>query len=447
MTEKVLCYGFAIAVEGIIAWRYFSRLFTCKRKPVVLWPAFLTGYLFLFVISFAGSMIANEIAFWLVNFSLLWFGYSTKVKPAFFHAAYLSFSMSIAELVADLAVTSFGYSFVAYTRNIFVLIVMGASSKLLYLSFAVIGIRLFRSAGQSNETPPLMILFCSLPMFSTILTILSAYIASAHTMTEATAIVLAIFSAALLVVNLVILILYDHLAAINAQYLSLQLQRQKEDADLAYYSALQQQTEEQRILVHDIKNHLQILHNMAQEAQTPQIVAYITQLHEKMASTRRAKLCVDPILNAILLNTQNICQEKEITFWHDVRDSHLRFMDPPSITALFGNLLSNAVEAAACSAEKYIDVSVRWQTEQDFIIICVENACDIAPTTDSQGFFKTRKPDKQLHGVGMRSIRQVVDAYGGISTTKYDEDEHVFRHIIQLPCHVRETEKAVADSI
>lgn len=446
MTEKALCYGFAIAAEGIIAWRYFSRLFACKRKPAFLWPAFLTGYLFLFGISFAGSMAANEVAFWLVNFSLLWFGYSVKPKPAFFHAAYLSFCMSIAEMAADLIITSFGYSFVAYTQSLAVLIVMSASSKLLYLGFAMFGMRLFHRTGASGD-PPLMTLFCGLPLFSTALILFSAYIASDQPMTEATAGVLAVLSAALLAVNLVFLVLYDRLAALHAQNLSLQLQRQKEETDLAYYSALQRQAEAQRILVHDIKNHLQVLDGMAQQAQNQAIIAYLADLNQKMAGTRRARLCVNPILNTILLKTQDDCEEKGITFWHDVRDAHLRFMDLPSVTALFGNLLSNAVEAAEGSAKKYIEISVRWQEDQDITVICVENSCDTAPVSDSYGFFRTGKKDTQLHGVGMRSIRQVVDTYDGISTTAYDPEEHVFRHIIQLPFHAPAAEEAVAGSI
>lgn len=438
MIAKTLCYGLTIVVEGIIAWLYFSHLFVRKRKLPVLWLAFCTGYLFLLIITMAGSMAANVIAFWLINFSLCWFGYNVKPIPAFFHAAYLSFSMSIAELVADLAITSFGYSFVAYMQSDSILIVMIASSKLLYLCFAVIGMRLFHR--QVNQTPPLMALFCGLPAFSTALTSLCAYIASARAMTETVTVMLAVFSAALLAVNLVVLILYDRLAAINAQYLSLQLQRQKEAADLTYYSALQRQAETQRVLVHDIKDHLQVLSGMAQEAQNQKIVAYIADLDQKIAGTRRAKLCVDPILNIMLLKTQDACKEKDIAFFHDVRDSHLRFMDSPSVTALFGNLLSNALEAAECASKKYIELSVRWQEDRNITVICVENGCDTAPVADSQGFFKSGKKDAPLHGVGMRSIRQVVEKYSGISTAAYDADEQVFCYIIQLPCRAQDGE-------
>ena len=43
-------------------------------------------------------------------------------------------------------------------------------------------------------------------------------------------------------------------------YTPFQLSLPQEHSDLAYYQALQKQSETQRILIHDIKNHLQLVH-------------------------------------------------------------------------------------------------------------------------------------------------------------------------------------------
>ncbi len=52
----------------------------------------------------------------------------------------------------------------------------------------------------------------------------------------------------LLIVNLIFLILYNSLQKANEEYLALQLSMQKEQADIAYYSALQEQFENQLAL-------------------------------------------------------------------------------------------------------------------------------------------------------------------------------------------------------
>ena len=108
-------------------------------------------------------------------------------------------------------------------------------------------------------------------------------------------------------------------------------------------------------------------------------------------------------------------------------------MDASSITALYGNLLSNSLEAATYSMEKQIDFSVTRNALQSVIVISVINSCDIAPTPDGHGGFLTKKPNRVLHGVGLRSISRGVKRYDGVATMYYDPEKKQFHHIIQFP--------------
>lgn len=110
-------------------------------------------------------------------------------------------------------------------------------------------------------------------------------------------------------------------------------------------------------------------------------------------------------------------------------------MDAPSITTLYGNLLSNAIEAAESSADRIIELSVTRNDEQEIVIISVVNSCDITPIPDSNGRFHTRKRDRSVHGVGLRSIQRIVDQHNGVATMYYDSKNRRFHHVIQLASH------------
>lgn len=186
------------------------------------------------------------------------------------------------------------------------------------------------------------------------------------------------------------------------------------------------------LFIHDIKNHLRTIEGLAASSQVTQITDYIANLEATISPSEHARLCTDPILNLILIRVSEECKVKGITLHLDVRDNCTSFLDAPSITTLFGNLLSNAVEAACVSNEKLIELSVIRNVQQSNILVSVINACDTAPIPDRNGRFQTRK-QTGIHGIGLNSIDRVVRKYNGISTMYFDKDEKKFHHIIHFP--------------
>lgn len=430
---KEICYAIVYIAEAFIAWLYFEYLFARKTDIGGIAISFVLGHVVLFAISMLNSVAANVIGCFVANLLLAYLNYNCAIKTAILHSAFLCFIMSIAEILMDLLIGSFGYGFTAYTYNISILIGMAVTSKLLYLVLSIIASRLFKPHKHTNEEPRMMILFCSLPLFSAVTAILIIYLGLKEEMTAATELILTLNLLALLTFNLIFMVLYNYLQKVNAEHLTLQLSLQREQADAAYYQAMQEQFENQRILVHDIKNHLQTIGTLAKKNGNGEIESYVSRLEATIAPSAQAKLCGDPILNMILLRFRDDCQAQNIDFQCDVRENTSTFMDAPSITTLYSNLLSNAIEAAGDSAERLVTLSVKRISEQSVIVILVVNSCDTVPVSDYNGHFRTRKPDRELHGVGLKSIDRIVKKYNGISTMRYDKETKRFHHIIQFP--------------
>lgn len=419
--------------EALIAWLYFEFLFSKKTSSLFQLFTFLSGYTLLFCISIFEKTTINAIAFLVVNWYLLGTTYQCSLKTALLHSAFLCFIMIGAELLANLIIVSFGFEFAAYTYNVPIMVALVILSKLLYLMLAVIGSRVFTPHKQKQKDPGLMILFCILPIVSALVACTIVYLGMNAGITNTIGIMIAMIIITLFVVNLVILTLYNYLQKTNEDYLTLQLSIQQEQADLAYYQTLREQFETQQILVHDFKKHLSIIDSLAKQIGASKIESYISTLDSSLAYSKQAKLCTDPILNLLLIRFNDECKHNDITFLCDVRANISTFMDAPSVTTLYGNLLSNAFEAADKSVERMVDISVINNIQQNNIIITVLNSCDSAPISNHKGQYLSWKSGPGIHGVGLKSINRIVKKYRGVETMYYKETSKQFHHIIQLP--------------
>lgn len=430
---KNICFALLFLGEALTGWLYLEYLFERKKKMSTIASLFAIGYAVLFAVSFADNTAMNVFFFCVINFGLIYFNYRCGVRTALVHAAFLSFLMTVAEILIALLISSFGHEFAAYTYNFSVMVALVVMSKMLYLAMSLVGARIFKPHKENLSEPGRMVLFCMMPLLSTILGIIIIYIGSQSQMTAATGIMIAINVFSLLAVNLLFLVLYNQFQRVSAEHLALQLSIQKEAADVSYYQSLQEQYENQRILIHDIRNHMNVIGGMAKQANAQGIEDYLSKIDALLLPTAQVKLCSDPILNVILIQFCEKCKSKEIEFQCDVRAVSGTFLDAPSTTALFGNLLSNAFEAAEQSTEKYIEFSITCNSTQSAIVVSVINSCETTPDPDGNGKYITRKKDRSMHGVGLRSIERIVSRNHGISSMYYDKASRRFHHIIQFP--------------
>lgn len=432
MTVENISYAFVFVAEAFIAWLYYEYLFARKKDLLSIAAVFSLGYLLLFAVYFLKITFLNTVSFFGVNTLLPCFLYYCSPKTAVLHSAFLSFIMTIAEVLVGLIMTAFVGDFAAYTYNVSVMIPMAIMSKLLYLLLALLGARVFSPHKSQNEEPRMMVLFCSLPILSTLISVLIAYMSLHNNWDHSSEIIIAVSLLTLLGVNLIFFLQYNLQQKTNAEYLELQLSMQKEEADTAYFHAIQEQTESQRLLIHDIRSHMQIIDGLAKSGDCTQISNYIAQLESALTPITQARLCNDPVLNLILLHYSDECKKNGIELLCDVRENSSSFMDAPSITTLYGNLLANAVEAAEQSSEKVVEISVIHNFQQENIVISVINSCDTAPIPSRNGLFQTNKANPEFHGIGLKAIDRVVRKYRGVNTTYYDEMNRRFHHIIRF---------------
>lgn len=430
MNEQLLLWLVSAIADAAITWLYFEYLFRRKEPVSSVIIYFLIGSIITMGLNWFGVRAAIPLVFFILALFVLWQCYHCAVKTSLLQAAFLTFVVTIAEELANLCL---GFAVSSQDRTaLFSTVSIAVLSRLLYLVLSQIGARYFKPHKKFDQEPQMMALFCSLPLLSAVISVTVFLLGAGKDLSRSAQLIIAIIESALLVANFVFFVLYDYLQKTNAEYLELQLSIQKDESDASYYQALQQQSENQRILIHDIKDHLRTLDSMAKEGKHEQISEYISQLDVSLTPKKQVRLCHDPILNTVLLHVKEECERKHINFYCDVWATCTDFMEPTSITSFYGNLMSNAVEGATASSERKIDLTVRRMPGQG-VLVCVVNSCDISPVCDKGGRFRSRKRGIEIHGVGLKSIERIVEKYHGLQTMYYEDDKRRFHHIIQFP--------------
>lgn len=433
MIYEKLLYAAIFVAEAITVWLYFSYIYKQEKNNLYTFISFALGYTLLFLISQFDFVFVNVVSFFIVNTAILFLNYSCEFKSSVLHSAFLTLMVGISEILVNLFITYLTDDYTAYTYSLSALISLSVSSKLLFFFITVVAARLFKPhKGYYNE-PSQIALLCSMPVISTIVIITFIYIGLTGQLTELTEILVTVSTMALLLVNIVVLFIYNRIQKLDEEHTAFQIARLRDQADAEYYKMLQQQYDGQRILIHDIKKHFNVIDVMAQNGDSRKIREYISELEEMPEFRHKARLCDDPILNMILTRYAECCAENNINFSCDVQSGSVSFMDAISITALFGNLLSNAVEAAEKSAERMIELSVIKNMEQNNVFVSLINSCDTEPLRDSSGNLTTCKDSSEAHGYGIKSIARVVTKFAGRLEMQYDATAHEFHSIICFP--------------
>lgn len=429
----VICYFFSFFVEAIILWQYASTLFVPKHraKARLVWVCAL--YLILFIISLYDFKWLNASLYLLANYMFLLTMYQLKWHSALFHSAILTAVMSMCELTAYSIIGHFAPHFFAETTSSHNIILFAVFSKMTFFTVIYILIHLLRNHqkyNQKQDNYALLLVFIPLASIFVMLTFVT--VGDAYPLSPALAFMLTLGAVFLLFTNLLVFGINQYNQKKNMEFTEMELLLQKEANSAEYYAMLLAQNENQSILIHDMKKHLQSIAILNDKKENDKISVYIEQLMLSSDLKESARLCDHELLNAILCRYKRKCDNSRISFHADIRHGTIDFIADNDLTSLFCNLLDNAFEAACGIPEAFIEVNTGGKAGTPLRIISVVNSSRRNPFADMQGRFATSKPDKHRHGFGIKSIRKTVGKYHGNMQMYYHEDTLTFHTIITL---------------
>lgn len=124
-------------------------------------------------------------------------------------------------------------------------------------------------------------------------------------------------------------------------------------------------------------------------------------------------------------------EESDTSLITDIRSGCLEALSEYDITALFSNLLDNAVDATKHIPGSFIELSVTPHNDNDLIITMI-NSCKNNPFSARGHRLVSSKQNKRNHGYGMKSIQRVVTKYHGNSQFHFEPENSTFHTVIIL---------------
>ena len=239
------------------------------------------------------------------------------------------------------------------------------------------------------------------------------------------------------------------LATIVIYYVEISRAEQKEKDELtAIQSVLREQyhqylefkevSEYLKLQVHDFKHHIQVIRQAYTDEEREQ---YLSEMENSIHLYQAWEVSGNLVLDTILTQKKIYCTNHgiELTCMADGKLlSQLRTQD---ICTIFGNLLDNSVEAVSRledSGERLVHLEV--SRKLDFLVIRVENRYDGTPV-DVRDIPQTTKADREKHGYGMKSVRYVVEQYGG--ELSMEAEDGWFTVNIMIPINLSAKEPAI----
>ena len=233
---------------------------------------------------------------------------------------------------------------------------------------------------------------------------------------------IAIYSACLLYINLVICFYTETIkTAYNERHMR-ELAEQQLQIQVSYYEKEQQARDATRALWHDIKKYTNATQDLFQHGDMENAVQSLQQATTALSEIHQTVDVGNAVVNGILERALEQVQNKGISLDFDVWVSDQLPISAVDLYIIMGNTIDNAIEA--CQRVPAADsptISLTLRQQNHTLFYAIDN-----PIPTKQG----KKPG-DVHGYGIRNVKNCVAKYHGMTTVS--KQDGVFSVQIQLP--------------
>ena len=195
------------------------------------------------------------------------------------------------------------------------------------------------------------------------------------------------------------------------------------------YENMIQAQEKLRYVYHDLKNHMICMKSYDTKEE---IISYINNLEFQINDFENLRNTGNKTLDIILNDKICLCKKYNIELEDSINISKLNFIKENDICAIFANALDNAIQACINindEIEKRIEVKATYINGFAVIKFINTKINDIKFTGDR---IKTSKEDNKIHGIGLASIKYIVNKYDGEVIVNYSENEFILKIMIPI---------------
>lgn len=183
-------------------------------------------------------------------------------------------------------------------------------------------------------------------------------------------------------------------------------------------------------LFHDFHNHIGVLRQLLTYGKTEEALGYLDELKAPVTELADTVWTGDETVDYLINSKAAEAEDKGIAYRVQVEFPRHMNIAGADLCAILGNLLDNALEAAARvpeEKERFVNLTIR--RIQHMLVIKIENSFAGSVVLKDKEL-KTTKTEEGLHGWGLKSARAAAEKYDGTLKTSYADG--VFRTVATL---------------
>ena len=162
-------------------------------------------------------------------------------------------------------------------------------------------------------------------------------------------------------------------------------------------------------MAHDIKNYLLAVSGFIQEGRMEDALAYLQQL-QVLSETNYCHITGHLPIDAVLAEKEHQAELQGTTLRIETTIDHPLQADEVDVALLLANALDNALEATIDLPEAVI--TLIYRVDEYYIDLILTNTVAHEVIVENNSI-ATNKADKEHHGIGLASIKEIVERYDG----------------------------------
>lgn len=196
-----------------------------------------------------------------------------------------------------------------------------------------------------------------------------------------------------------------------------------------HYQRLEEVNRDYANYMHEMRHMIRTIEQLVSTENNDSIKELAAEISLRGKPPARKYYIGDRITEAIIMECEKKAKDLRVEYHVEVQPGlDLDFLDDMDKIIMFGNLLDNALEAAAVSDALYMSVSLYWGNKS-FLIFKVENSFKIKAFKSGRRYL-TIKGEKRNHGFGIKNVEELSKKYGGM--LNINESKNVFTATLLL---------------
>lgn len=224
-----------------------------------------------------------------------------------------------------------------------------------------------------------------------------------------------------LLINFATFYLYDEISRILSEEKDKILMQQQNKYYEKQLELMRESLKSIKTIKHDLKNHMTSLYVLVEEDKKEELLEYLSGVIEVFNNKEGLASTGNTVIDSIINFKLQEAEKEKIAVNIDLNIPKELKIPSFDITIILGNLLDNALNAVKkLEKNRYIDIKIKYTKGR--LILKIDNSFD-GTIIKEKGKIITSHRDKNNHGLGLESVKTVLEKYNGVIEFKYDSNK------------------------